>query len=125
MKVKEVGLFAFGLFIFGVVNLMAQEAANRPSESIGKWLNKEEIHLRDELEGYSDLNPAEYTQKFTGLAETLERQFDFNEMVRERMAWDRNLSSERSYLDRCRLSVGMVKAGRLLGGAMLKVELNE
>jgi hypothetical protein len=104
-------------------NLMAQETATQTSERNDKWLKKQDIHLKDEADAYKDRNPSEETLEFTGLTEPFEQQFDFNDMVREKMAWDKNLSSEKSYLDRCRLSVGVIKANKLMGGAMLRVKL--
>lgn len=81
------------------------------------------IHLKDEVDAYEDRNSEEETLEFTGLTEPFEQQFDFNEIVREKMAWDKNLSQEKSYLDRCRLSLGVIKVDKVMGGAMLRVKL--
>ena len=102
---------------------MAQETTTQTSESDDKWLKKQDIHLKDEVDAYEDRDPSEDTLEFAGLAEPFEQQFDFNQMVREKMAWDKSLSSEKSYLDRCRLSLGVIKVDKVMGGAMLKVKL--
>jgi hypothetical protein len=106
-------------------NLLAQETTTQTAERNDKWLKKQEFQLKDEVDAYEDRNPSEETLEFTGLSEPFTQEFDFNEMIRQKMAWDKNLSRERSYLDRCRLSLGVIKVDKVMGGAMLKVKLFE
>ena len=120
MKGIIISLFAVVLLLIIPINLQAQETA---TEGYDKWLRKQDIHLKDEADAYKDRNPSEETLEFTGLTEPFEKQFDFNDVVREKMAWDKDLSSEKSYLDRCRLSLGVIKVDKVMGGAMLKVKL--
>lgn len=123
MKHIRISLFAVVLLLIIPANLIAQETTTQTSASNDKWLKKQDVHLKDEVDAYKDRNPSEETIEFTVLAEPFEQKFDFNEMVREKMAWDKNLSREKSYLDRCRLSLGLIKVKKVMGGAMLKVKL--
>ena len=104
-------------------NLIAQETSTDGSGKNEQWLKKQDISLNDEVNAYEDRDSAEDTLEFTELTGPFTQQFDFNEMIREKMAWDKSLSSEKSYLERCRLSVGVIKADKVMGGAMLKVKL--
>ena len=104
---------------------MAQETTTQTSARNDKWLKKQDIHLKDEVDAYKDRNPSEETLELIQTTGPFTQQFDFNEMVRQKMAWDKNLSREKSYLDRCRLSLGVIKVDKVMGGAMLKVKLFE
>ncbi|MGB7292057.1 MAG: hypothetical protein WBD99_07795 [Thermodesulfobacteriota bacterium] len=119
----NISLFALVLLIIIPTNLMAQETTTQTSERNDKWLKKQDIHLKDEVTAYEDRNPSEETFELIQLSEPFIQQFDFNEIVREKMAWDKKLSREKSYLDRCRLSLGVIKVDKVMGGAMLKVKL--
>jgi hypothetical protein len=125
VKEIRIPLLSVVLLLLVSANLMAQETTTEPSEGNDKWLKKQDIRLKNEVDAYDDRNPSEETLEFIGLTEPFTQQFDFNEMVRQKMAWDRNLSREKSYLDRCRLSLGVIKVNKLMGGAMLKVKLFE
>jgi hypothetical protein len=125
VKEIRIPLLSVVLLLLVSANLMAQETTTEPSEGNDKWLKKQDIRLKNEVDAYDDRNPSEETLEFKGLTEPFTQQFDFNEMVRQKMAWDRNLSREKSYLDRCRLSLGVIKVNKLMGGAMLKVKLFE
>lgn len=103
--------------------LMAQESTSHISETNDKWLKKQDIHLRDEVVTYKESNASEQKLELIRPTEPFTQEFDFNEIVRQKMAWDRNLSRDNSYLDRCRLSLGVVKMDKVMGGAMLKVKL--
>jgi hypothetical protein len=116
-------LFCSVLLLLISSNLIAQETGTQTSERSDKWLKRQDIQLKDEVSAYKDQNSTEETLELTEVTEPFEQQFDFNEMVREKMVWDKRLSSEKSYLDRCRLSVGVIKVDKLMGGAMLKVKL--
>lgn len=123
MKDINVSIFALVLLLIIPANLMAQETGTQSSERNDKWLKKQDIRLTDEVEAYEDRNPSEETLELIKRTEPFTQQFDFNEMIREKMAWDKSLSSEKSYLDRCRLSLGVIKVDKVMGGAMLKVKL--
>lgn len=123
MKDTNILLFALVLILIIPANLMAQETATQTSERNDKWLKKQDIHLEDEVDAYREEDSKEETVEFTELSAPFEQQFDFNEMIREKMAWDKNLSPETSHVDRCRLSVGVIKVDKVMGGAMLKVKL--
>lgn len=123
MKYIRISLLAVVLLLIIPATLIAQETTTQTSQENDRWLKKQDIHLEDEVDAYKDRNPSEDTIEFTVLSEPFEQQFDFNKMVREKMAWDRSLSREKSYLDRCRLSLGLIKVDKLMGGAMLKVKL--
>lgn len=123
MKTIIISLFFLGLLLIIPTGLMAQEAITQTSGKNDKWLRKQDMHLKDEMTADEYQNTVEATSGFTELREPFTHQHDFNEMVREKMAWDKNLSSEKSYLDRCRLSLGVIKVNKLMGGAMLKVKL--
>ena len=119
---KIVFFTAFSLLLIST-NLIAQETSNQASGRNDKWLKKRDIQLKDHVDAYKDGHASEETLEFSGLTEPFTQQFDFNKMIREKMAWDKSLSSEKSYLERCRLSVGVIKADKVMGGAMLKVKL--
>jgi hypothetical protein len=123
VKDIKISLFTVVLLLLIPANLMAQENTTQTSGGNDKWLKKQDIHLKDEVTAYNDQNSSEETLGFIELTEPFEQQFDFNEMIREKMAWDKSLSSEKSYVDRCRLSVGVIKVDKVMGGAMLKVKL--
>jgi hypothetical protein len=123
VKDIKISLFTVVLLLLIPPNLMAQETTTQSSGGNDKWLQKQDIHLKDEVTAYNDRNSPEETLEFTEHNEPFTQQFDFNKMIREKMAWDKSLSSEKSYLDRCRLSVGVIKVDRVMGGAMLKVKL--
>lgn len=123
MKNKNISLFALGLLLIIPTSLMAQEAATQGPETNNKWLQKQDIHLRDEVATYKESNASKETLELIRPTEPFTQEFDFNEMLRQKMAWDRNLSRDNSYLDRCRLSLGVVKVDKVMGGAMLRVKL--
>ena len=123
MKDLKTTIFAVALLLIIPANLTAQETSTQTSQRNDKWLKKQDIHLKDEVDGYKDQNSTEGTVEFTDLSGPFTQQFDFNEMIRGKMAWDKNLSSDKSYLDRCRISLGVIKVDKVLGGAMLKVKL--
>jgi hypothetical protein len=104
-------------------NLIAQESSTDGSGKNEQWLKKQDISLKDEVNAYEDRDSPEETLEFTELSEPFTQQFDFNEIIREKIAWDKSLSSEKSYLNRCRLSVGVIKVDKVMGGAMLRVKL--
>jgi hypothetical protein len=115
--------FAFVLLIIIQTNLQAQEATTQTSERNSKWLKKQDVVLKDEVVAYTDRNPSEEEFELIQTTEPFTQQFDFNDMVRQKMAWDKNLSRENFYLDRCRLSLGVIKVYKVMGGAMLTVKL--
>ena len=123
MKNTETSLLLFVLFFMMPMILMAQESTSHISETNDKWLKKQDIHLRDEVVTYKESNASEQKLELIRPTEPFTQEFDFNEIVRQKMAWDRNLSRDNSYLDRCRLSLGVVKMDKVMGGAMLKVKL--
>jgi hypothetical protein len=123
MKSINIIFSAAAVLLLLSTNLIAQESSTDGSERNDQWLKKLDIHLKDAVTAYKDQNSTEETLEFTELTEPFTQQFDFNEMIREKMAWDKSLSSEKSYLERCRLSVGVIKADKVMGGAMLKVKL--
>jgi hypothetical protein len=123
VKDIQISLFVVALLLIIHANLIAQESSTQPSQRNDKWLKKQDIQLQDEVDAYEDQNSTEKSLEFTEFSGPFAQQFDFNEMIREKMAWDKNLSSEKSYLDRCRLSFGVIKVDKLMGGAMLKVKL--
>jgi hypothetical protein len=123
MKSINIIFSAAAVLLLLSTNLIAQESSTDGSERNDQWLKKQDIHLKDAVTAYKDQNSTEETLEFTELTEPFTQQFDFNEMIREKMAWDKSLSSEKSYLERCRLSVGVIKADKVMGGAMLKVKL--
>lgn len=125
MKGIRISLLTVVSLLMVSANLMAQETTTQTTARNDKWLKKQDIQLKDEVDAYKDGNPSEETLEFTALTEPFTQQFDFNEMVRQKMAWDTSLSSEESYLDRCRLSLGVIKVDKVMGGAMLKVKLFE
>lgn len=123
MKDIIISLFVLVLLLIIPTNLQAQETTTQASERNDKWLKKQDIHLRDEAVAYTDRNPSKEEFQLIHTTEPFTQQFDFNEMVRQKMAWDKRLSSEKSYLDRCRLSLGVIKVDKVMGGAMLTVKL--
>ncbi len=123
MKSINISLFALGLLLIIPTGLMAQEGATQNPETNNKWLKKQDIHVKEEVASYKDGNTSEQTLELIQPTEPFTQEFDFNEMVRQKMAWDKSLSREKSYLERCRLSLGLIKAGKVMGGAMLKVKL--
>ncbi len=123
MKAIIISLFFLGLLLIIPTGLMAQEDTTQVPETDNKWLKKQDIHLEDEVAAYKDGNDSEQTLELIEPTEPFTQEFDFNEMVREKMAWDKNLSSDKSYLDRCRLSLGVIKVDKVMGGAMLRVKL--
>lgn len=122
MKNINISLFAVVLLLTIPANLMAQETTTQTSETNNKWLKKEDIHLKDEVAVYKDWNASEQTLELIQPTEPFTQEFDFNEVVRQNMAWDKNLSSDKSSLDRCSLSLGLIKVDKVMGGAMLKVK---
>jgi hypothetical protein len=123
VKDTTISVFALVLLLIIPTNLMAQETATKTPERNDKWLKKQNIHLEDEVDAYKDGNSNTETIEFTERSAPFTQRFDFNEMLRQKMAWDKNLSSEKSYLDRCRLSLGVIKVKKVMGGAMLTVKL--
>lgn len=123
MKDIIIPVFALVLLLIIPTNLHAQETTTRLLERNDKWLQKQDIHLNSEMGTYKDSIKSEQTLELIQPSEPFTQEFDLNEMVRHKMAWDKNLSSDKSYLDRCRLSLGVIKVNKLMGGAMLTVKL--
>jgi hypothetical protein len=123
MKSINIIFSAAVVFLLLSTNLIAQESSTDGSERNDQWLKKQDIHLKDEVVPYTDRNPSKEEFQLIHTTEPFTQQFDFNDMVRQKMAWDKRLSSEKSYLNRCRLSVGVIKVDKVMGGAMLKVKL--
>lgn len=122
---KDIIISVFGVVLLLIIpaNLMAQETATEASQRNDKWLKKQDIHLEDAVDAYKDGNSTTETIEFTERSAPFTQRFDFNEMLRQKMAWDKNLSSDKSYLDRCSLSLGVIKVKKVMGGAMLTVKL--
>ena len=123
MKDIIISLFALVLLLIIPINLQAQETTTQASQRNDKWLKKQDIHLKAEVGNYKDGNTSEQTLEMIQPTEPFTQEFDFNEMVRQKMAWDKDLSSDKSYLDRCHLSLGVIKVNKVMGGAMLTVKL--
>jgi hypothetical protein len=120
-----ISLFALILLFIDPTILQAQETTMQISKGNDKWLKTQDMHLKGDVVVYTDVDPSEEKFELVQTTQPFTQQFDFNEMVRQKMAWDKRLSSEKYYLDRCRLSLGVIKVDKVMGGAMLTVKLFE
>lgn len=103
MKDINFSLFTGLSLLLISANLIAQETTTQTSKKNDKWLKKQDIRLKNEVNASKDQNSREEPLDFIKLTDPFRHQYDFNEMVREKMACDKSRSSEKSHLESYRL----------------------
>jgi hypothetical protein len=116
-------LFLLVLFLMTPSPLFAQDHSTETIDKNDNWLKKEEINLKTEINNYNDQTIPEETLEFHTLTDPFSQEYDLNDMIKEKMAWDKNIPFKKSNPQKCRLSFGIIKLNQVMGGALVKVRL--
>jgi hypothetical protein len=86
-------------------------------------LSKDEFLFEKEVKTYNENNNPEEKREFHELIEPFTKDYNLNDTIKENMAWDKNISFQKSNSQNLRLSVGIINLNQIMGGAMFKVKL--
>lgn len=117
-------LSSISIFLLFIAhNTPAQEYLAKANENNEILLNKDEFLFEKEVKNYNGNNNPEEKREFHKLIDPFTKEYNLNDTIKENMAWDKNISFQKSNSQNLRLSVGIINLNQIMGGAMFKVKL--
>jgi hypothetical protein len=103
-------------------NAFAQEYKSDVTEKKHRWLQpRENTTVQGAKSNNQQISSGENKQ-FHIMAEPISYEHNFNDMLKDNMAWDQGFLSQERHPDNYHLSVGIVKLNTVMCGAMLRVK---
>ena len=118
---RQILLFGV-LLLFLPSNTFAQEYTSDATDKKNGWLKSREILLVQGAESNNQQISSGEIKQYHIMAEPLSNEYNFNDMLKDNMAWDKGVLSQNSHPDDYRLSVGIIKLNKIMCGAMLRVK---
>ena len=112
------------LLLFLPSNTFAQEYAADATEKKDAWLQPREISLVQGAKSHNQQISSGEIKQYHIMAEPFSNEYNFNDMLKDNMAWDKGVLSQKSHPDNYRLSVGIIKLNKIMCGAMLRVKFH-
>ena len=105
-------------------NMFAQENITDATERRRRRFSPHEISFIRGAENYDEESSPGNRKYFYITAEPLSNKYDINDMLRKNMAWEKDVSFQKSHPQDYRLSVGIIKLNTVMCGAMLRVKFH-
>ena len=105
-------------------NIFAQQNVTDATEKTDRQFKPHEISFLRGTEIYDEESSSGSRKFFYITAEPLSNQYDLNDMLRKNMAWEKDVSFEKSRPQDYRLSVGIIKLNTVMCGAMFRVKFH-
>jgi hypothetical protein len=129
---RETGLFAVieqilpsaVLVLFLASNVFAQGNITDPTEKGDRRFKAHEISfVRGPKSHNEEIFMGGMKQVYI-MAEPSSKEYDFNDILKENMAWDKDILFQKLHPQNYHLSVGIIKLNKIMCGAMLRVKFH-
>lgn len=112
------------LVLFLGSNILAQENIIDATEKRERRFKPHQIpFVRGPKSHNEEISIGELKQVYM-MAKPLSNEYDFNDILNENIAWDRDILFQKSHPQNYRLSVGIIKLNKIMCGAMLRVKFH-
>ncbi|MGB7293708.1 MAG: hypothetical protein WBD99_16180 [Thermodesulfobacteriota bacterium] len=123
MRIKIL-LFTVVLLLFLPSNTFAQKDTSDTTEKEDRWLKPRVISLVQGATSHNQQISSGEIKQYHIMAEPLSHEYNFNDMLKDNMAWDKGVPFQKSHPENYRLSVGIIKLNKVMCGAMLRVKFH-